>query len=103
MTPPPLPPEVRVRVVRPHRAGMIVVLGGLGFVFAPCGFVALWLGKRDLRDMAAGNMDRAGEPLTKVGRMLGFVAGIVWAIKWLIASVVGVIVYLNWDRVSRWF
>lgn len=103
MTPPPLPSEVRAVVVRPHRARLILILGGAGFVFAPCGFLALWLGKRDLRDMAAGRMDRAGEPLTKVGRMLGFVAGIVWAIKWLIALTIGLIVYLNWDRVSQWF
>ena len=64
MTPPPLPPEVPVRIVRPHRAHVILILGGLGFVFAPFGFFALLLGKRDLRDMAAGTMDRSGEALT---------------------------------------
>ena len=78
MTPPPLPPEVNARIVRPHRARTIVILGGLGFVFAPFGFFAMIMGKRDLRDMEAGTMDRSGEALTKVRRMLAFVSSIVW-------------------------
>lgn len=103
MTPPPLPPEVPVRIVRPHRAHVILILGGLGFVFAPFGFFALLLGKRDLRDMAAGTMDRSGEALTRTGRMLAYVSAIVWTIKWLILFVVGLIVYLNWSTVQQWF
>ena len=67
--PPPLPaPEVKVVIVRPHRAQKILILGVLGFVFAPCGFVAVWLGRRDLKAMAAGTMDRSGEALTNIGR-----------------------------------
>ena len=34
MTAPPPPPEVSVRIVRPHRARVILILGGLGFAFA---------------------------------------------------------------------
>ncbi len=103
MTPPPPPPEVKVQIVRPHRARTILILGGMGFVFAPCGFFAVWLGKRDLRDMAAGSMDRAGEPLTKVGRMLGVITGIVWAIKWTIALGLGAVVYFYWPYFRQWF
>ena len=103
MTPPPLPPEVNARIVRPHRARTIVILGGLGFVFAPFGFFAMIMGKRDLRDMEAGTMDRSGEALTKVGRMLAFVSSIVWIIKWIIVSILGLIVYFNWAYFSKWF
>lgn len=103
MTPPPLPPEVKVRIVRPHRARTIIILGVLGFVFAPFGFFALIMGKRDLRDMEAGTMDRTGEAMTKLGRLLAFVSAIIWTIKWIILSILGVIVYFNWDFFSRWF
>lgn len=103
MTPPPLPPEVNARIVRPHRGRTIVILGVLGFVFAPFGFVAMFLGKRDLRDMQAGTMDRSGEALTKLGRMLAFVSAIIWTIKWIIVTIIGLIVYFNWAYFSTWF
>jgi hypothetical protein len=89
--------------MRPHRATMILILGVLGFVFAPFGFAAVWLARRDLRAMAAGTMDRSGEQLTRFGRLLGIIAGIVWAIKWTILICLGVVVYLNWETVSKHF
>jgi hypothetical protein len=82
---------------------MILLLGILGFVFAPFGFAAVWLGRRDLRAMAAGTMDRSGEQLTRFGRTLGIVAGIIWAIKWTILACLGVVVYLKWSWISQQF
>jgi hypothetical protein len=105
--PPELPPaagrpvEVTAVVVRAHRAQTILILGVLGFVFAPFGFVAVWLGRKDLRAMAAGTMDRSGEQLTKLGRMLGIAAGIMWAIKWAVLTCAGVLVYLNWSTIKQ--
>jgi hypothetical protein len=98
---PPALPAAPMIVVRPHRAQTILILGVLGFFFAPFGFAAVWLGRRDLRAMAAGTMDRAGEHLTKLGRMFGMVAGIVWAVKWTILTCLGVIVYWNWSWISQ--
>lgn len=102
MKPPP-PITVNVTIVRPHRAQTILMLGILGFLFAPFGFFAMFLGKRDLRDMQAGTMDRTGEPLTNLGRMLGKISSIVWAIKWMFLMLFGLIVYWNWQYVSTWF
>jgi len=101
--PPPLPGAGSIPTVRPHRAQTILILGVLGFVFAPCGFIAVWLGRRDLRAMAAGTMDRSGEQLTKLGRMIGIAAGIIWAIKWMMLTCAGVVIYLNWDSLKQHF
>jgi hypothetical protein len=99
---PPLPGTAAPTVVvRPHRALTILILGVLGFVFAPFGFVAVWLGRKDLRAMAAGTMDRTGEQLTRLGRMLGIAAGIVWAIKWTVLISAGIVIYLNWSWISQ--
>ena len=101
--PPPLPAATPTVIVRPHRAQMILILGILGFVFAPFGFCAVWLGRRDLKAMAAGTMDRSGEQLTKLGRMIGIAAGIIWAIKWAILACAGLVIYLNWDTMKQHF
>jgi hypothetical protein len=82
---------------------MILILGILGFVFAPFGFAAVWMGRRDLRLMAAGKMDRSGEQLTRLGRMVGIVAGLVWAIKWTVLACLGIVVYLNWQTINQQF
>jgi hypothetical protein len=97
-----LPPALpRAGPVRPHRAQTILILGVLGFVFAPFGFAAAWLGRKDLRAMAAGTMDPTGEQLTRTGRMLGIAAGIIWAVKWTLLICAGVIVYFNWPAIKQ--
>ncbi len=95
MKPPPLP-----GIVKPHRAQKLLVLAAFGFLFAPCGFIGVLLAKRDLREMAAGTRDRAGEPLTRTAKTLGIVAGVVWAIKWALLIGGGLVVYFNWDRIE---
>lgn len=90
-------------IVRPHRAQTILILGVLGFMFGPFAMAAVFLAKRDLKSMAAGSMDRSGEGLTRVGRWLGCVAGIIWAIQWTILLIVGLVIYLNWGAISRNF
>jgi hypothetical protein len=99
--PPPLPTSPARSAVQPHRAPKLIILAAIAFVFAPCGFVAVVLARRDLRAMAAGTMDRAGEKQTRFARTLAVVASLVWAIKWAIAIGLGIVIYLNWDRVSR--
>ena len=73
---------------KPHRGGMILTFGILGWVC--CGIFAILaaiMGTGDLKEMAAGRMDKSGEGMTKVGQILGFVAnglnvigGIIWVI-----------------------
>jgi phage FluMu protein Com len=66
--------------VVPHRAGLILVLGLLGFVVnCPvfC-FMAWVMGSSDLREMRAGRMDKSGEGLTQVGQVLGMILSLLW-------------------------
>jgi hypothetical protein len=61
--------------VAPHRGGLILALGLLGFI-ATCPIFSLmaWvMGSHDLREMRAGRMDRSGEGLTQAGLVLGMI------------------------------
>lgn len=80
---------------------MVVLLGAMGFVFAPCGFIAMLMARRDLKAMARGEMDPSGEKQTRMGRTLAMIASVVWAIKWTILLIVGTVLYLNWDKISN--
>lgn len=65
----------------PHRGGMILTFGILGLLC--CGIFAILaaiMGSNDLKEMAAGRMDRSGEGLTRVGQILGFVGLGLWVI-----------------------
>jgi hypothetical protein len=65
-----------VPAVMPHRGTLILILGILGMV-TPCLIFAIvsWvMGKMDLDRMKAGEMDADGEPMTKVGMILGIIA-----------------------------
>jgi hypothetical protein len=76
--------------VRPHRGTLILVLGILGIV--PCfvlGIVAWVMANADLKAMAAGEMDRAGEGMTKAGKICGIVGCIAPAVHVLIFTVLG--------------
>ena len=79
--------------LRPDRGAAVLTLGILGLVFATClvlGIIAWSMGNSDLREMAAGRMERSGEGLTSAGRicgMIGVILGIcVWVLYLLLAS-----------------
>jgi hypothetical protein len=63
--------------VNPHRGGLILVLGLLGFIVTcPIFSLMAWvMGSHDLAEMRAGRMDRSGEGLTQAGQILGMVIG----------------------------
>jgi hypothetical protein len=66
---------------KPHRGGMILTFGILGLLC--CGIFAILaavMGSNDLKEMAAGRMDRSGEGMTRVGQILGFVGLGLWVI-----------------------
>jgi uncharacterized membrane protein YidH (DUF202 family) len=66
--------------LKPHRGTVILVLGILGIVCCfICGIIAWVMGNNDLRQMAAGTMDRSGEGLTRAGKICGMV-GVILAI-----------------------
>jgi len=68
---------------------MILTFGILGLIC--CGIFAILaaiMGSNDLKEMAAGRMDKSGEGLTRVGQILGFVGiglmvlgAVVWGIR----------------------
>jgi hypothetical protein len=77
----------RYRPREPHRGILILLLGGLGFLI-PClaivlGPMAYYMGGQDLNEMNDGRMDRSGEQMTKVGRILGVISAGLWPILFL--------------------
>ncbi len=60
---------------------MILTFGILGLLCCGLfGIAAAIMGTNDLKEMAAGRMDRSGEGLTRVGQILGFVAIGLWIV-----------------------
>jgi hypothetical protein len=77
----------------PHRGGLILVLGVLGWVIS-CpvfGFAAWLMGSSDLREMRCGRMDPAGQGITQAGYVLGMINGLLWIAGVVIVMVVVVI------------
>ena len=61
--------------MRPHRGALILVFGILGLVICMIfGIVAWVMGNGDLEAMRAGQMDPAGEGLTKAGKICGMIS-----------------------------
>ncbi|MGB2808567.1 MAG: hypothetical protein WBC22_12560, partial [Sedimentisphaerales bacterium] len=90
VTPTETPPQSQ-QPLTPHRGTLILVLGILGLVCCIiCGIIAWVMGNNDLKQMAAGTMDRSGEGLTKAGKICGIIGvamqivGIVLLVIWLI-------------------
>jgi hypothetical protein len=88
------PPVVPGGMQSPHRGVLVLVLGILGIVLCfICGIVAWVMGNADLRAMAAGQMDRSGEGLTKAGKICGIVGTILGGlilVIWLITFIVSI-------------
>ena len=69
----------------PHRGVLILVLGILSLMV--CGIIGIFawiMGKRDLALMRSGRMDKEGEPLTRVGYILGIVGTILFLLGLLL-------------------
>lgn len=74
-----------------HRGGLILTMGIMSIVcnFALIPGILAWiLGRADLRQMRAGQMDRSGEGITQAGMIMGIIMTVMAAI-----SVVLVILY----------
>jgi hypothetical protein len=78
--------------LKAHRGGLVLAFGILGWVVCfPFGIAAWIMGNHDLSEMEAGRMDRAGEGLTRAGKILGIVQICLGAVA---LAVYGVIVVL---------
>ena len=59
----------------PHRGGVVLTLGILGFVICPILGIFAWvMGQGDLNDMRNGRMDNTGYGMTMAGMVLGIVS-----------------------------
>jgi len=89
-----MPPQAPAGMpVKPHRGGMILAFGIIGLVCCVIFAILAWvMGSGDLKEMAAGRMDRTGEGMTKAGKIIGMIAcilQIVGFVIWIIAVAVG--------------
>lgn len=72
--------------MKPHRGTLILVFGILGIVCCVAFGIAAWvMGNGDLKEMAEGRMDPAGQSTTQAGKICGMIGvglAIVGAIVW---------------------
>jgi hypothetical protein len=74
------PPQMKI-MVKPHRGGVILALGILGFFcLGIFGLFAWVMGSSDLQEMDAGKIDPSGRSTTAAGRTIGAAATILWAL-----------------------
>ncbi len=71
--------------MKPHRGTLILILGILGLVICgPCGIAAWIMGKNDINDMDAGQMDPSGRSMTNAGKICGIIATVLMALGILV-------------------
>jgi hypothetical protein len=89
----PEPAALNARYQVPHRGGLILVLGLLGFVVGcPIFSLMAWvMGSGDLQQIQSGRMDPSGESLTRAGQILGMLLAIPWIIGGVIVLIVIVV------------
>lgn len=78
----------------PHRGGLILALGLIGFVVScPIFSLMAWvMGSHDLNEMRSGRMDRQGEGMTQAGQVLGMILSALWILGGVITLVfIGII------------
>jgi hypothetical protein len=70
--------------IKPHRGGMILAFGILGLCCIIFPILAWVMGNGDLKEMAAGRMDRSGEGMTKAGKIIGMI--------FVILGIIGIVI-----------
>ena len=89
--------------VAPHRGTLILILGIASLLlFGVIGIFAWVLGSRDLARMRRGEMDRAGEANTKLGRFLGICGTVKIGVELVLVCVVTglILAYLAYESGS---
>ena len=82
--------------IKPHRGTLIMVLGIVSIFVCQIilGPIAWIMGRNDIKEMAAGRMDRTGEGPTNTGRicgMIGTLIGIAILAIWCLVIILGVV------------
>ena len=68
--------------MKPHRGTLILVLGILSLLICqPIGIAAWIMGKGDLAEMDAGQMDPEGRSLTSAGKICGMIGVLLMALS----------------------
>lgn len=76
--------------MQPHRGALVLVLGILGIVFCQlCAPVAWLMGKKDLQQMDAGQMDPEGKGMTQAGMYMGMVGTVL-----IVLGLIGFVLFL---------
>jgi len=75
--------------MKPHRGTIILVLGILSLIVCgPLLGVPAWImGKGDLKEIDAGQMDPGGRDITKIGMILGMVSTALFVLSLLVVGV----------------
>ena len=85
----PMPAATGFNYARPHRGGTVLTLGIIGVVCCLiCAIIAWVMGASDLKEMAAGRMDRSGEGMTRAGMICGIIGVVIQAL-WILISFAG--------------
>jgi len=85
--------------MKPHRGTLILVLGILSLVI--CGFLGIpaWImGKNDLAEMQAGQLDPSGQSLTNAGRICGIIGTILLILQ--VIAIVLVLAFVVFGRMA---
>jgi hypothetical protein len=81
-----------------HRGGLILALGIISLTACqPVGIFAWVMGNNDLRAMEEGRMDPEGKQLTQIGKILGIVGSILFALSmvFMVLYFVGIALFLG--------
>lgn len=79
----------------PHRGGLMLALGIISIVVCPVVGIAAWvMASNDMRAIEEGRMDPEGKQFTQVGKILGIVGTILFAIQMLVVLFYIVVIVL---------
>ena len=95
----PAAPTAAPAGLAPHRGTTVLVLGILALVLPCCfvlGIIAWVMGSKDLKEIAAGRMDPAGQGSTNAGKICGMISvllGILAIVVWIISMIAGLSIF----------
>jgi hypothetical protein len=73
---------------KPHRAGAVLTLAIIGWLFVPAAVCAVVMGAADVKEMENGEMDASGKTTTDTATTVATIAIILWFLGiavWLFA------------------
>ncbi|MBC8355525.1 MAG: hypothetical protein H8E66_26400 [Planctomycetes bacterium] len=81
---------------RPHRGGLILTFGLLGFICCQIFSIVAWvMGHADMKEINAGRMDPAGRGLTQAGMIIGIVGTVLLILVTGAQLIIGAFAILN--------